>query len=203
MAAEPAKVLDFKKALNASATTEKKTKAKKKTMPILDHADSNVRSAVDQYVKHKKLMQEHKAEMEAAADPIIEFGEEHQDDEGFNGNFRKSYKIKGDKETVSWISSNRYSLNSDDEETLRTLVAGKFEELFEEAFDVELRPEVLQDEKLQAEFMELVGEQFGKFFVTRKTLKIAEDFDKNIYKLSKKKLANIRAYVKQYKPSLR
>lgn len=201
--AQTAKVLDFKNTLKVNATSEKKTKAKKKTMPILDHADSNVRSAVDHYVKHKKLMQEHKAEMEAAADPIIEFGEEHQDDEGYNGNFRKSYKIKGDEETVSWISSNRYSLNSDDEETLRDLVKEKFEELFEEVFDVELRPEVLKDEKLQAEFMELIGEQFGKFFVTRKTLKIGEDFDKNVYKLTKTKLANLRAYVKQYKPSLR
>ena len=201
--AEPAKVLDFKKALNANATSEKKSKAKKKTMPVIDNANPEVKHAVDHYVKHKKLMQEHKADMEAAADPIIEFGEEHQDNEGFNGNFRKSYKVKGNKETVSWVSSNRYSLDSDDEETLRALVEEKFEELFEEVFDVELRPEVLQNEELQAEFMELIGEQFGKFFVTRKTLKIADDFDKNVYKLSKKKLANLRAYVKQYKPSLR
>lgn len=201
--AQTAKVLDFKKALNANATSEKKTKAKKKTMPILDNASAEVKDAVDHYVKHKKLMKEHKADMEQASDVIIEFGEEHQDKEGFNGNFRKSYKVQGNKEEVSFVSSNRYSLDSSDEETLRALVDGKFEELFEEVFDVELRPEVLQDEKLQAEFMELVGEQFGKFFVTRKTLKVADEFDKNVYKLNKKKVANLRAYVKQYKPSLR
>lgn len=201
--AQTAKVLDFKKALNANATSEKKTKAKKKTMPVLDNAPPEVKHAVDDFVKHKKLMKEHKADMEAAGDVVIVYGEEHQDKEGFNGDFRKSYKVQGKKEEVSFISSNRYSLNSDDEEILRTLVEGKFEELFEEIFDVELRPEILQDEKLQAEFMELIGEQFGKFFVTRKTLKVTDDFDKNVYKLNKKKLANLRAYVKQYKPSLR
>lgn len=201
--AQTAKVLDFKKALNANVTSEKKSKAKKKTMPVLDNAPTEVKDAVDHYVKHKKLMNEHKADMEAAGVTIIDFGEEHQDKEGFNGNFRKSYKVQGKKEVVSFVSSNRYSLDSSDEETLRTLVDGKFEELFEEVFEVELRPEVLQDEKLQAEFMELVGEQFGKFFVTRKTLKVADEFDKNVYKLNKKKVANLRAYVKQYKPSLR
>ena len=70
-------------------------------------------------------------------------------------------------------------------------------------FSVELKPEVLENEELQAELMKLIGDKFAMFFTTRKTLRVADDFDRKIYLLSEKKVKNIRAFVKQYKPSLR
>jgi hypothetical protein len=197
-------VLAFKKALEENATTKKPVSKKAKGMPVLDNAPDVVRESVDHYVKHKELMNEHKAEMDAASDVIIEYGEQVQDDRGFEGNFNKSYKIHGDQEEVSFVSSNKYSLNAKDEETIKTLLGKHFNELIEEVFSVNLKPEVLENEKLQKELMELIGSQFSKFFDTIKTLKVADDFDKKVYTLlNKTKLNNVRSFVKKAKPSLR
>ncbi len=193
----------FAKAIDATSTTEKKSKARKKTTPILDNAPNDVKSAVDHYVENKKLMKEHKAEMDAAGDAIIDYAETERDKDGFAGNFSKSYDVHGDKEEVKFVTSNRYSVNADDEELLTELLGGKFAELFETLFNVELKPEVLADEKLQGELMKLIGDKFSKFFTSTKTLRVADDFDKKIYLLDEDDVASLRSIVKQYKPSLR
>ena len=193
----------FAKALDATATTEKKSKARKKTTPILDNAPADVKDAVDHYVEHKKLMKEHKAEMDAAGDAIIDYAETERDKDGFAGNFSKSYDVHGNKEEVKFVTSNRYSVNADDEELLTELLGGKFAELFETLFNVELKDEVLKDEKLQKELMDLIGDKFSKFFTTTKTLRVADDFDKKIYLLDEDDVNSLRSIVKQYKPSLR
>jgi hypothetical protein len=194
----------FKKVLEENATTKKPASKKAKGMPVLDNAPSEVKESVDHYVKHKKLMKEAKAEMDAASDVIIEYGENVQDDRGFEGDFSKSYKIHGNEEEVSFVSSNKHSLNADDEETLKALLGKHFNQLIEEVFSVNLKPEVLESEELQNELMELIGNQFSKFFTTVKSLKVADDFDKNIYTLlNKTKLNNVRSFVKKAKPSLR
>jgi len=194
----------FKKVLEENATSKKPAPKKAKGMPIIDNAPATVKEAVDHYVEHKKQMKEHKAEMDAASDVIVEYGEQIQDDRGFEGDFSKSYKIHGDTEEVSFVSSNKYSVNADDEETLKALLGKYFSQLFEEEFNVSLKSEVLESEELQKELMELIGTQFSKFFNTVKTLKVADDFDKKVYTLlNKTKLNNVRSFVKKAKPSLR
>lgn len=194
----------FAKALDATATTEKKSKARKKTTPILDNAPADIKDAVDHYVEHKKLMKEHKAEMDAAGDAIIDYAETERDKDGFAGNFSKSYDVHGNKEEVKFVTSNRFSVNADDEELLTELLGvGKFAELFETLFNVELRDEVLKDEALQKELMDLIGDKFSKFFTTHKTLRVAADFDSKIYLLDEDDVNSLRSIVKQYKPSLR
>ena len=198
-----AKATAFAKALDATTSTEKKSKARKKSMPILDAAPKDVKDAVDTFVVRKRLMKEHKAEMDLAGDTIIDYAEGERDKDGFAGKFSKSYTLHGHTEEIKFVTSNRYSLNANDEEVLRELLGGKFAELIEETFDVELKPEVLEDEELQAELMDLIGDKFSKFFTTKKTLRVADDFDRNIYLLNEDDVKNIRAFVKQYKPSLR
>lgn len=198
-----AKATAFAKALETTSSTKKKSTARKKGMPILDNAPKDVKESVDAYVESKRLMKEAKADMDFNADIIIDYAEDERDKDGFNGNFSKSYAIHGNGEEVKFVTSNRYSLNADDEEVLATLLADKFDELIESDFSVELKPEVLENEELQAELMELIGDKFAMFFTTRKTLRVADDFDRKIYLLSEKKVKNIRAFVKQYKPSLR
>lgn len=193
----------FAKALDATSTTEKKSKARKKGMPILDNAPPEVKLSVDDYMKHKKLMNEHKAEMDLHGDIIIDYAEDKRDKDGFTGNYSKSYKINGNTDEVKFVTSNRYSLNADDEELLREMLAGKFAEFIEENFNVELKPEVLESEELQNELMSLIGDKFSKFFTTTKTLRVVDDFDRKIYLLDENDVKNLRTIVKQYKPSLR
>jgi len=198
-----AKATAFAKALETTSTTEKKSKARKKGTPVLDNAPADVKSAVDHYVEHKKKMKEHKAEMDAAGDVILDYADAERDKDGFAGNYSKSYDVHGNTEEVKYVTSNRYSINANDEELLKEMLTGRFAEFIEVLFNVELKPEVLENEELQNELMELIGDKFSKFFTTTKTLRVADDFDRKIYLLDEDEVTNLRALVKQYKPSLR
>jgi len=194
----------FKQVLKDQGTikTSKKTKS---NVPLVDNVPAPVRKAVDDYCKAIKEKKAAEAEMKVQSDAIIGFASKVQDEKAFNGDFHKSYDVQGDKETIKYVTSDRFSINAEDEKTLKELFGKKFNEMIREKFQVTMKNEVLESEELQKEFMALMGNNFAKFFDVTTSLVTTDDFDARIYLVAgkQKKLDEIRTYVQPWKASLK
>lgn len=193
---------NFAKALSSTKTAKPKAAAKKEMAKLYPKDD--VKHEVDNYQKAKTVKKKAEDRMKAAGTVILEFAGKHQDDDGFNGDFKNAYQIDGFEESVKYVSSNRCTINSADVDQIRELLDEAFDDLIQENYEVSLKDEVFRNQELQDELMALVGERFADFFETKVTVKVKEDFDKNIYKhVEKEELPIIRTFCKPYKASLR
>ena len=192
----------FEDVLNQNATA-KKPAAKKSSMPTVE-TTPEVKEAVDDFVKAKKAMSAAKADMDAAGTVVIDYGNDKYDELAFNNNFRKSFKLEGNESEIKFVTSNKFGLNVDDEPEIREVLGDSFDNLIETKFNVTLKAEVFENEKLKADLMNLVGDRFSEFFDTSKSLKVKDDFDKNVFNsVDKGGLDDLRVFVKPYKPSLK
>lgn len=186
-------------------TAKPKTKAKAKSkVPTLDAPD-DIKQNVDRYLEAKQNEKMAKAEKENAGENIVNFVRPHQDKEGYNGTHRHSYTVPGTNgNKVKYVSSNRFSINADDEDELREILGDDFDGLIDRKFEVVLKAEVFQNEELKQKLMSLMGHQFGVFFDTKVSLKVQEEFDRRVYATVKdKELPTLRTFARPYKPSLR
>jgi len=192
----------FNDMLKKTKSDAPKKKAKT-SVPEIQLPDS-LKEDADAYKLAKKNKKIAEAEMTTRGGKLIDYGRKVQDKDGFNRDFRHSYTLKGDKEKVKYVSSNRFSINPDDARQIQEILGSAFPDLIEEDHTVMLRPEVFKDEGLQQRLMNAVGEDFADFFETVTKLKVKEDFDKNVFKhVEKKDLPILRTFVRPYKPSLR
>lgn len=192
----------FADMLKKTKTNDKPKKAKT-DIPVVKVSDG-LKVDIDKYQEAKKNKKIAEAEMKARETKIIDFGKKHQDKEGFANRFRHSFKFDGNRSSVKFVSSNRYSINPDDSRQIREILGTSFDDMLEEDFSVALKPEVFQDEGLQARLMEALGEDFEQFFETRSSLKAKPGFDEKIYRVvGEEELFVLRTFVRQYKPSLR
>jgi len=207
---EPARVLEFKKKpgfgdmLKKTAVTKAPAKAKSK-MPVLDPPEE-VKVAVDEYIDAKTRETMAKAEKDMAETVIQEFTIGVQDADGYTGNFRNSYAVPGKipGNQVKYVSSNRFSINAADRDRLQDTLGNMYENMMEEEYTVKLRPEVFQNEELQSELMNLVGDRFEEFFETVLSLKVKEEFDRKLYQVvGAGDLPELRTFCKPYKAALR
>lgn len=205
--AEAAKVIPIPKkkgfgdALKATKTTAKKsTKKDERTL----QATEEIKAEIDRYVKSKKNMKVAKSEMEHSEAVIIDFIRPLQDEDGRKNKFSTSYRVDGNEEKVKYVSSNRYSINAEDDEKIAEILGESFDELIKHNHTVKLRDEVLEDDALQEKLMELIGDEFATFFETVTKLGVVTDFNKNIYGVvDDEKLSELRLYCRPYKPALR
>jgi hypothetical protein len=204
LAAKKIEPMSFDDMLTQTAKP-KTTKAKAKSkVPTLDAPD-DIKQEVDRYIEAKQNEKMAKAEKDDAGENIVNFVRPHQDTAGYNGTHRHSYAVPGTNgNKVKYVSSNRFSINADDEAELREILGGDFDSLMDRKFEVVLKAEVFQDEDLKAELMSLVGSQFGTFFDTKISLKVQEEFDRRVYAtVPEKELPALRTFARPYKPSLR
>ena len=109
----------------------------------------------------------------------------------------------GEKETVTFVSSDKFSpIGEANAASLKEVMGKKFEELIIQKTTVLIKEEVLTDESLQEELMELIGDNFSKFFTASVVSVPVEDFDQKIYTMGPK-VAQVRQLVKQTKPALK
>jgi hypothetical protein len=184
---------------------ESKTSAKKSTSPVIDNAPKEVKEAVDAVVNAKAEIKKQGAIQTKNEAVVFDHVKPIQDKDGFNHKHSKSYEISGVKETVKYVTQNRFTVNIDDQENLEELLG---EDGFEERFEIQKSltavSDIFTDEDLQKEVMEKLGDDlFAKLFVYSEKLKIKADFDKLQYALSKDKLADLRIFAKQYKAAIR
>lgn len=191
---------------DALKSTKKKAtkKSAKSKMPVLDAPDE-IKETVDLYLTAKADEKKAKAEKDDAGAAIIEFVRPFQDTDGYKGNFRHSYAVPGTNgNQVKFVSSNRFSINADDQEELEELLGDEFEDMIEVDHTVSLKKEVLEDEELQEELMQLVGDRFADFFETVTKLKVKDEFDKKVYGVvTEEELPILRTWARPYTPSLR
>ena len=195
----------FLATLQQNAKAKAPAKDKKTSVPMLD-TPPEVQEVVDQYIDAKEREKIAKSEKEQCETVIIDFVRPFQDQDGYKGAFRNSYGVAGTKPgmKVTFVSSNRWTVSAEDHERLAGIVEEHFEDLFEQTFEVKLKAEVFENPDLQAALMDLVGDKFGEFFDTVQGLKVRPEFDQKIYAMvQKESLEDLRAFCKQYKPSLR
>ena len=183
-----------------------KPKAKSKTtMPVLD-APKNIKEQVDKILEAKKAEKAAKGVIKLAGTEIIEWVQPHQDKDGYSGKYRKSYAIPGTNENqVKYLASNRFTINSDDEESIRESLGDKYDEMMEKETVITMKQEVFDDEEMQKVLMERMGDLFSDYFESAEKLKVKEDFDRMLYNAVKDKevLKDLRILCKQYTPSLK
>lgn len=187
----------------ATATVTTKTVAKKSSMPIVEH-DEHLAELADTYQEAKVNMKQAEAVMAQAAEEIVEAVRARQDKDGYAGKFSNSYKVMGTRHNVSVVYQNRFSINPEDKSVLVEILGEDYGRLIVEKPTVRLTAEVLEDEKLQAQLMKMVGDKFAQFFEVVPNLAAAEGFVKDVYRVvAPEDLTELRLYMKQYKPSLR
>lgn len=188
--------------LKKTATAEK-PKAKKSSMPTLT-ATPEVAEAVDKYQESKINHKQAEAAMNDAGETIMAFVRDHQDAEGFEGRYQGSFAVIGNRHQAKVIYQNKFSINPEDEGELTSILGDRFDTLIQKKYSVRLKAVVLDDEELQAELMDLIGERFGDFFETTASLTVAEGFAKEIYQaVIPEQLPALRTFARQYKPSIR
>jgi len=203
---ETAKVIPLpkKKGFGAALTatkTKKKSKAKKTTRSLV--ATDEIKEEIDRFVKSTKNMKVAKAEVENSKGIILDYINPLQDEDGEKGKFSTSYDVEGVKESIKFVSSNRYTINPDDEAKIAEILGNEFDELIVKSHVVKLKDEVFESEEMQDKLMELLGDDFGTFLETITTMKVAVDFNRDVYRAAGDKLDDLRVYCKPYSPSLR
>jgi len=193
---------DFSKLIKTNTTTKAVSASKKKASEILPVPDG-IQTEIINLIAAKKEKKIAESKIAKAEAPVIEYGLNLKNEKAFDGVFAKSYKLGSDDANVTFITANKWSFSEDDVPTIKRTIGVKANELILEKSDVKLKSEVFSDPELQKKFVEMVGEQFPEFFETVVSHYVADNFDEEIYKLGKRKFAEITTLVKQSKPSIR
>jgi hypothetical protein len=188
----------------AQTATKTEAKPKKGKMPTIK-APAEVAEAVDAYQEAKVAFKQAEAVMDSTGTVIQEFVRQQQDQDGFAGKYQGSYAVIGNYHQAKVIFANKYSLSAEDEEQLAEILGENYDNLINKKFNVKLKSTVFEDEALQGELMDLVGERFADFFDTEVKLGVCDDFSKIVYQAlpDTEHLENLRTFAKQYKPSIR
>lgn len=200
----------FQKAIKDTAKPATPAKAKSTNKAYIKVTDE-VKEAVDKFVAANKAEKAAKAEKAFNETTIIDHVRKVQDNDGFANKHQKSYDVPGNTESLKYVSKNQASINSEDADVIKTMLDSDYDFLMDEQVTVTLKSEVFDIDAKQEELMSLLGEKFAEFFDVETKLKIADDYDKNIYSVVKGKnkaakqsnLDKVRTYVKMYKPALR
>lgn len=179
-------------------------KAKKSKMPVIQVVPPEVAQAVDDYQEAKVQYKMAEATMDNAGTILQAFVRQHQDEDGFKGHYQGSYAVMGIKHQAKVVYANKFSINPEDDGQLMELLGENYEYLITKRFSVKLKAAVFEDEALQAELMELVGDRFADFFDTEVKLNTCDNFSQIIYQaVEPEQLDNLRVFARQYKPSIR
>ena len=197
------KAPSFGAALKAAATTEPK-KAQKTTMPTIVDAPPDIKLAVDEYQEAKTAYKMAEATLSHNGEIIQDFVRVVQDTTGFAGRYQGSYAVMGNIHQAKVIYANKFSINSEDEGELVAVLGENFDSLITRKPSVKLKAEVFENEELQAELMELIGDRFGDFFEATVSLAVCEDFSRLIYQaVQPEQMDTLRTFARQFKPSIR
>lgn len=196
--------MGFKAALEATKVV--KTSVKKVTVPVLSDVPQDVVDAAKAFLEKTRMKKELEAELALYGETVSSYVSSVQDSKAFKGEFFNSYKIPTQVGELTATTKNVFKINTEDEKLLKKLFGNRYETYIAEKMEVVLKPEVLEDEKLQDELIEALGEDgFAKFFNTFTSLKVKDNYDERIYEFAKNadKLAEIRAIVQPSKTTLK
>ena len=122
-----------------------------------------------------------------------------------SGDFTKSFIVKGNQHEATFVSSDKFSdIPNEVIEEVKTVLGDDFDNFVKDKTTVTLKPDVLENEVLQKELMDAIGEEnFAKYFDVSGKWKVVEGFDKKQYKLDEEKRQNLKPFIKKAKPSIK
>lgn len=193
----------FDKIAKSVTATEKKSDT-----PVAE-VNAAIQSAVDSFVVTKARIKTDEATLKTLETTIIEHVRPQQDELGYCGSFTKSLKVPGTESTVTYVTSDRFSVTQDEpvQDALKTLVGPKnYDLFFQTKRTITVKKEVIDsEEKLNemAAAIEKAGLNIADYFDVADKVIARDDLDRNQYKLTKSKLEEFRTMVRQNKPALK
>lgn len=187
------------------ATAQKEEPKKKSTVAQAPPAPDNVRADADaigdaqeQKKKADAIIKRSRVSVEAHAREALRACAAK--------GYQNSWAVLGDKHTVKVIWKDAFSkINPDDEDAIRQIVGDEnFAKLFRSGFQVNVRPEVLDDDELGAELLARFGEDWEKYLETREVLEPRkENWSQLAWSLlTPEQMDDLGQYVKQYSPQV-
>ena len=195
-------------AFDAIAKKESKP-TKAKTSKIAATTTDEMKTAVDTFITHKAEIKRLEAEQAQAYDIIVGPVRNQQIEQARNGNFSKSFLVKGKTGETTYTTSDKFSVPKDQasQDALRELLGEeKFDAWFESKRTITLKPEVQQNNtfitKLAAA-CKAAGMELGDAFDVYDTVIAKDDLDRKQFELDAETFAQFSTIVKQNKPALK
>ena len=198
--------LNFSDVVSDNAKPKSKTAKSKVEREIIVNAPAPVKEAITAVVKAKTEKKKAESDIKVSETPVIEFGSSLKDERAFNGDYKKSYKIEGSEgETITFVTANKFSHDEADEDDLEELMGEEnFNDMIPKMFLIKVKEEIFADPEMQEFLMKKMGDRFNEFFEVETTRKVTPTFDEDLYKrFDEDKVADIKVFVKQSKPSIR
>lgn len=198
--------LNFADMVEEVAKPKTKSTSKKSDKEIIVDAPQAVKEAITAVVKGKTEKKKAESDIKVNETPVIEFGNKLKDERAFNGDYNKSYKIEGSEgETITFVTANKFSHNVDDEEELSELMGEEnFEDMIPKERVIKVKDDIFTNPAMQEFLMKQMGSRFNEFFEVETSRKVISTFDEELYKrFDEAKVADIKVFVKQAKPSIK
>jgi hypothetical protein len=184
----------------------KENTPKSKSSKITASVDPDIKTKVDLVIHHKAQITSLEAEKAEAEASIIDTVRPQQDAAAYAGNFSKSFLVEGNTGSLTYTTSDRFSVPKDEEslEAIQKLLGKKYDTFFETKRTVVFK--AADNVELVSKIMDIIGkagmEPSDVFEVTDQVV-AKSDLDRNQYTLKEKELAIFRTLVKQNKPALK
>lgn len=196
------KIPSLQEAIKGSIIKGEKKKSSKDKFPVIDEPE--MREHVDLHVEARAWKKKAEAEISLHGKAMAEHVLPIMDTNGYAGKFASTYVMMGNTHQVKVIFENKFTINADDEDTIRGLLGDGFDDLIEVRQTVKLKKEVLEDEDLANELMALVGRRWNDFFESDEQLVAKPDFKEKVYQyVNRDQMDVLRLYVKQWFPSIK
>ena len=193
-------------AFDKIATPAKPKKGKKSTK-IAAEVNDEIKIAVDEVIRLKAKIKSLAQTLEDNETLVIDHVRPQQDEHARNGNFSKSFEVEGEKGSLVYTTSDKFSMPTDEDTLaeLKKLVGPKkYDEIVEIVRVVSIKSEVLKDDKLVNKIVGVLAKAGidNIFDVVDKPVAVS-GLDVKQYELPEDKLEIFRTLVKQAKASLK
>lgn len=200
---EPQKPRSLKDQLKATAVKEEpKAKSSVRQAPP---APDNVRGDADAIGDAQETKKKAEAIIKRCRVSVEGYAREIMIAEASKGRYQNSWRIMGNRHDVKVVWKDAFTkISPDDEAAIREIVGEHFDKLFRSGFQVNVRPEVLDDEDLGAELLERFGADWDKYLETREVLEPRkENWSQLAWSLlTPEQMDNLGQFVKQYAPQV-
>ena len=185
------------------AVTPKPANGKKNGIRTLTPTE-RLRTVVDELVDWKKTKKEAEAEISSREVNLIDYVQPIQEEDGFKSDYQKSYYLAGMKETLTFVSADKFTAPTEDDiPSLQDALGDRFSEFLKKETTISLKSGILDNPVLLGELKNLIGENFPKFFEAKQRWSVADAFDVKRFTLPKRIYDKIMAVVHQAKPALK
>lgn len=194
--------------MNAFEKIAKKAPASKsKANKLIVATNNKIKELVDKVAELKAEIKTKESERIIAESSVIDFARPLQDKAAREGNFVKSLEIQGKTSTLTYTTSDKFSVPADEDTQveIRNLLGQKtFDEFFETTMNVGIKSHVLKDDKLVNKIVGVLQKAgIEDIFEVTEKLTARKGLDQKQYNLDDNKLKVFRTLVPQYKPALK